>query len=272
MRYGIEVVPVGPFSDPRAVVRLGQAAEAAGWDALSTWDHLLFPFGAGDPWVSLAAVAAVTERLRLVTAVAALPRYPPQLLARTVAALDQLSGGRVTLGVGLGIEPDVTPFGGPSDPRVRAGMLDEGLELLEALLTGDEVTHRGAHHTAEGVRLLPTPVQQPRVPVWIGGSSGAALGRAARWDGWIIGAVDETGTVTLPPEALAEHVARITAARTSDAHLDVAVTSVSEPGDATRVEAYAAAGATWWFECIFPLRGSETQMLERIAAGPPSVG
>lgn len=60
MRYGIEVVPVGYYSDPRAVVRVAEAAEAAGWDALSMWDHLVFPYGAGDPWVSLSAVAAAS--------------------------------------------------------------------------------------------------------------------------------------------------------------------------------------------------------------------
>jgi alkanesulfonate monooxygenase SsuD/methylene tetrahydromethanopterin reductase-like flavin-dependent oxidoreductase (luciferase family) len=270
MRYGIEVVPFGPYSDPRAVVRVAVAAEAAGWDAVSMWDHVVFPAGAGDPWVTLSAVATVTERVRLVTAVAPLPRYAPQLLARTVAGLDLLSGGRVNLGVGLGVESDVVPFGGQTDPRVRARMLDEGLDLLVALLSGDLVDHRGACFTAEGVRLLPTPVQHPRVPVWIGGSSTAALRRAARWDGWVIGAVDESGSVTLPPEAVAEHVGRILQERVDDASFDVAVTSISEPGDDTRARAYEEAGATWWFECIYASRGSEADMLERVMAGPPA--
>jgi alkanesulfonate monooxygenase SsuD/methylene tetrahydromethanopterin reductase-like flavin-dependent oxidoreductase (luciferase family) len=269
VHHGIEVVPLGPYSDPRAVVRLAEAAESAGWDGLSIWDHLVFPYGAGDPWVTLAAVAAVCDRLRLVTAVAALPRYAPQQLARTVAGLDLLSGGRVTLGVGLGVDADVVPFGGPADPRVRARMLDEGLEVLLALLTGDEVTHRGAFFTLEEVRVLPTPVQRPRVPAWIGGSSPGALRRAARWDGWVIGAVDEAGTVTLPPEALADHVTRIRRERGDATPFDVAVTSISEPGDTSGVRAYEDAGATWWFESISPSRGSEAEMLERVAAGPP---
>jgi alkanesulfonate monooxygenase SsuD/methylene tetrahydromethanopterin reductase-like flavin-dependent oxidoreductase (luciferase family) len=175
----------------------------------------------------------------------------------------------LNLGVGSGVDFDVVPFGGPTDARVRARMLDEGLDLLMALLSGDEVTHRGSFYTAEGVRVLPTPLQHPRVPVWIGGSSPAALRRAARWDGWIIGAVDEAGTVTLPPEALAEHVARIRQERDDITPFDVVVTSISEPGDASLVRAYEAAGATWWFECIYPLRGSESEMLERVAAGPP---
>lgn len=269
MRYGIEVVPFGPYSDPRAVVRIAEVAEAAGWDALSLWDHLVFPHGAGDPWVTLSAVAAVTDRLRIATAVAALPRYAPQQLARSVAGLDQLSGGRLHLGVGLGVEFDVAPFAGPTDPRVRAQMLDEGLDLLTSLLSGEEVTHRGPTYTAEAVRMLPTPVQRPRVPIWIGGSSPAALRRAARWDGWIIGAVDEAGGVTLRPEVVADHIGSILRERSDDAPFDVAVTSVSDVGDPSRVRAYEAAGATWWFECVFPLRGSEAEMLERVAAGPP---
>ena len=211
-----------------------------------------------------------SERLRLVTTVTAMPRYPPQQLARTVAALDLLSGGRVTLGAGLGIDSDVAPFGGPMDQQVRAGMLDEGLELLVALLSGRQVAHRGTFYTAEEVRLLPTPVQQPRVPVWIGGSSSAALRRAARWDGWIIGAVDEEGTVTLPPEALAEHVDRILRERDDEAPFDVAVTSISGSGEDEGARAYAAAGATWWFECVYPSRGTEAEMLTRVAAGPPA--
>src|SRR4051812_32175896 len=158
MHYGIEVVPLGAFSDPQAVVRVARAAEAAGWEGLVLWDHVLLPEGAGDPWITLAAVAAATVRLKLGTSVAPVPRYRPHLLARMLVALDRLSRGRVIFGAGLGVAGDFPPFGEPGDDGTRAAMLDEGLELLGGLLSGAEVHHQGAHYTATGVRLVPAAV------------------------------------------------------------------------------------------------------------------
>ncbi len=270
MRYGIEVVPFGAYSNPREVVRLAQAAEAAGWEALALWDHLLFPYGTGDPWVTLSAVAAATRRLRLITAVAPLPRYRPQLLARTVAALDLLSEGRVIFGTGLGVDFDLAPFGDPTDARTLAAMLDEGLELMTGLWSGEPVTHRGRFYRAEAARLVPTPAQRPRVPIWIGGDSPAALRRAARWDGWIVGTVDEHCQITKPPERLAEQVALLRQHRGDGPPLEVVVDGVSAAGDRALPAAYAEAGATWWLEAIFGARGSIEEMLARVSAGPPA--
>jgi alkanesulfonate monooxygenase SsuD/methylene tetrahydromethanopterin reductase-like flavin-dependent oxidoreductase (luciferase family) len=130
MRYGIEVVPFGAYSDPREVVRLAQAAEAAGWEALALWDHVNFPYEAGDPWVTLAAVAAATRRLKLITAVAPLPRYRPHLLARTLAALDILSEGRMVFGTGLGVAFDLAPFGDPTNaPTLAAALRHQPLKV-----------------------------------------------------------------------------------------------------------------------------------------------
>jgi alkanesulfonate monooxygenase SsuD/methylene tetrahydromethanopterin reductase-like flavin-dependent oxidoreductase (luciferase family) len=271
MRYGIEVVPFGPYSNPRAVVELAQAAEEAGWEGIWLWDHVVFPYGVGDPWITLAAVAAATTRLKLCTGVSPVPRYRPHLLARMLTSLDRLSDGRVIFGAGAGVDWDFTPFGEPGDAKVRAAMLDEGLTLLNGLLSGEEITHHGVHYTAEAVRLVPSPVQQPRIPVWIGGDSGAALRRAAAWDGWIMGTIDEQCQITNPPEKIASQVAAIRRQRTSNVAFDVAVDGASQPGDNTWPRAYADAGATWWFECIFASRGSHEEMLDRIKAGPPAI-
>lgn len=270
MHFGIEVVPFGDYSNAQSVVELAQAAEAAGWEGIWIWDHVVFPYGAGDPWITLAAVAAVTKQIKLVTGVAPLPRYRPHLLARMLAGLDLLSQGRVIFGTGAGVDFDFVPFGEPGDAGTRAAMLDEGLDLLVKLLSGAETTHRGDHYIVEKVRLVPSPVQQPRVPVWIGGGSNAALRRAAQWDGWIIGAVDEQQTITNPPEQLAKQVATLHQHRSVSAPFDVAVDGVSAAGDdGALAREYADAGATWWFECIFGSRGSHAQMLQRIHAGPP---
>lgn len=270
MRYGIEVVPFGVYSDPRKVVRLAQAAEAAGWEALALWDHINFPYGAGDPWVTLAAVATATRRLRLITAVAPLPRYRPHLLARTLAALDILSEGRVVFGTGLGVAFDLAPFGDPTDAPTLAAMLDEGLELVTALWSGEPVTRQGRFYRAEAAQLVPAPLQQPRIPIWIGGDSPAALRRAARWDGWIIGTIDEQRQITKSPERLAEQVATLRQNRANGRPLEVAVDGASPAGDDTLPRAYAQAGATWWLEAIFGSRGSPEEMLARVSAGPPA--
>ena len=269
MHFGIEVVPFGPYSDPRLVVELAQAAEAAGWEAITLWDHVLFPYGTGDPWVTLAAVAAVTQRLKLCTDVAPLPRYGPHVLARTLIALDILSQGRVILGAGAGVDFDFTPVAPASSPKQRAAILDESLEILADLLAGAPVTHHGEHFTFENVQLVPGPVQQPRIPLWIGGDSQAAYRRAARWDGWVIGTVDEQQNITLTPAQVAAGVAAIRGHRTSAAPFAVAVAGCTAAEQADLPAAYAEAGATWWFESLFASRGSHEEMLARIAAGPP---
>ncbi len=272
MRYGIEVVNLGEFADPRVVVRLAQTAEAAGWEGLFVWDHLGFVWGApsGDPWVILAAVAASTTHLRLGTAVTPLPRRRPQIVAQTLATLDILCEGRVVFGVGLGGVPaEYTAFGEPGEAKVRAAMLDEGLDVLNRLWSGEKVIHHGQHYTVEGVTLAPLPVQRPRIPIWIGGDSPPALRRAARWDGWIIGAVSPDGKMTRTPEQIAGQVAAIRQHRNGAAPFDVALDGYSGPGDRALAREYEAAGATWWLESVHGMRGSVEEMLARLAAGPP---
>src|SRR5690242_3610271 len=106
MRFAINVPNFGPFADPRAVVELAQAADAAGWHGFFLWDHVLWtnpePLPVADPWVTLAAIAQATEQIRIGPLVTPLPRRRPWQVAREAATLDALSGGRVTLGVGIG--------------------------------------------------------------------------------------------------------------------------------------------------------------------------
>ncbi len=115
-------------------------AEQAGWDGVFVWDHMVVWSGnlVGDPWILLAAAAAATERIALGPMVTPLPRRRPWKLAREAVTLDQLSGGRLILGVGIGFppEPEFTAFGEPTEAKVRAEMLDEGLEIITGLWTG----------------------------------------------------------------------------------------------------------------------------------------
>lgn len=273
MRYGIELVPFGEFANPRAAIDLALAAERAGWDGFFTWDHAAFVEGmaSGEAFVTLAAVAAVTSRLRLGTFVTALPRRGPHLVAHALAALDQLSQGRLIFSAGAGgVEREFTAFGQPGDIATRAVMLDEGLEVLDRLLRGQTVDHVGRHYVIDGVTLSPAPVQQPRPPIWAGGMSRAGMRRAARWDGWAASIAQPDGSMSRTPEQFADDVAYLVAHRDrGEEGFEVTVDGVTAPGDATLPRAYAAAGATWWLEAIHGMRGSREDLLRRIDAGPP---
>ena len=264
MRYGICLANIGTYSDPRAAVRVARVAEKAGWESVFVWDHLAFVWGppAADPWVMLTAIAAATDTVRIGTAVTPVARRRPQVLAQTVATLDVFSGGRVVFGAGLGgSESEFGRFGEPTDPKVRAAMLDEGLGLLRQLWSGEEVDHHGEHYTAEGVTLAPQPLQE-RLPIWIGGNRKPSLRRAARWDGWIADSAAPTG-VTLSPEDVARSIEFI---GRGDEY-EVAVLGQTDRGDPTE---YEEAGATWWLENLHDLRGSPEDILELVAAGPRS--
>ena len=188
--------------DPADLVRLGIGAEQAGLDGYFLWDHLVHSdSGNGppivDPWQVLAVVAARTSRIKLGTMITPVARRRPWKLAKEVTTLDLLSGGRVILGVGLGAPAhgEFRLFGEPPEPRVRAELLDEGLAILAGLCTGQLFSHEGKHFTVGPVRFSPSPVQRPRVPIWVGGilPAGGLIARTARW---VAGRHPPSGPVT----------------------------------------------------------------------------
>ncbi len=194
-----------------------------------------------DPWITLAAAAAATERLRLGPMVTPLALRRQAKLARETATLDVLSGGRLTLGAGLGSDrfgAELSATGEQLDDRQRGQMLDEALEVLAAAWSGQPVHHRGEHYTVDGIQFLPRPVQRPGVPVWVAGFPGniRPLRRAARYDGFF--PVNLSG-----PGQLAEATATIAELREgATAPYDIAIPL--PPG--TDPAPYAQAGATWW--------------------------
>ena len=186
-------------------------------------------------------------------------------MAAQVAALDRLSGGRFTFGAGLGgTREEFEVFGDIADDRARARKLDEGLEILAGLWSGERVEHDGEHYTVRGATLAPLPMQRPRPPVWIGGAGRAALRRASRWDGYTVGGVDEHGEITVEPSELADRVALI--GRRD--RFDVVITGASNAGDHGLQDEYESAGATWWLESLHDLRGDLDTVLARVADGP----
>ena len=169
MRYAIDIPNFGHWSDPRNVAEFAGQIEEAGWDGLSIWDHILIWDGneVADPWILLAAAASATERITLMNLVAPLPRRHPWKLAREAVSIDLLSGGRFVLGVGIGwpTDPEFTRFHQEADMKVRGDMLDEGLNIVTGLWSGEAFSHAGEHYTVEEVTFLPRPLQQPRIPI-----------------------------------------------------------------------------------------------------------
>lgn len=269
MKYAIDVTGLGRYADAEVVAQVATDAEQAGWDGLFIWDHLGWVEGipSGDPWVSITAAAAATSRIRLGFDVTPLPRRRPQIVATAVAALDRFSKGRIILGVGLGgVAREFEAFGEPGDPKLRAAMLDEALDVITNLWSGERVRHRGRFYTVDDVALTPLPIQRPRPPVWVGGSAPPALRRAGSWDGYTAGNItDETGRIVLDSEQLRQRLETIAPAHGT---FDVAVVGQSDAGDHRLHAEYEQAGATWWLECIHDLRGPLDDMLDRVRQGP----
>ncbi|MET7402052.1 LLM class flavin-dependent oxidoreductase [Dactylosporangium sp. NPDC005572] len=155
-------------------------AEALGFDYLACGEHLFFQV-APNPFVELAAAAAVTTRIRLVSTVSLLPLYPAALVAKLAATLDQVAQGRFELGVGAGGEAPAEFAAVGVDPAERFRRLDEGLEVLRLLFRGGPVSYEGTYTRLQGVALDPPPVQPGGPPIWLGGRKDGAIRRAGRF-------------------------------------------------------------------------------------------
>ncbi len=272
MRHGLFFPPFGELAEPSVVVRLAKEAEHHGWDGVFLWDHMIRrpeePQVIADPWILLAALAASTKVLRLGTMITPLARRRPQKVARETVTLDHLSRGRLILGVGLGVNSggELERFGECTDEPRRAAMLDEALDLLLTLWSGEEVHHRGVFFTADGVRFLPTPVQQPRIPVWgaaIGGRRHAGpLRRAARLDGLF--PVDAT------IEQFRDMAEEVRALRGSLVGYELAVEVGPDADEATFAD-FEEAGATWIMHS-FPVHTTAAEVGDLAERGPQASG
>ena len=264
MRHAIFVAPFAELSEPRALVDVALAAEESGWDAVFLWDHLLRPVEEtthiGDAWISLAAIATVTTRIRFGTMVTPINRRRPAKLARETVALDRLSGGRLTLGLGLGVDSggELSRFGEITDPVERGDRLDEGAELLLGLWSGEEVDHDGPHFAARGVRFLPGPVGA-RIPLWFAarGSARRPVRRAARLGDGIHAIEMDSGQVASMLDLVGE-------VRGSLEGFDVALNV--EPG--TDVAGIEAMGATWAMHEFDP-GATAAEVLAVVVRGTP---
>jgi alkanesulfonate monooxygenase SsuD/methylene tetrahydromethanopterin reductase-like flavin-dependent oxidoreductase (luciferase family) len=279
IKFGVHIPNFGHFGEPTAVVKLAEVAERAGWDGLFVWDHIRWEHDGWpvvDPWIALAAAAHATDRLRLGTMITPLARRRPWKVARETVSLDRLSGGRVIFGTGLGWGADVefAALGEEADDRLRAEMLDEGLAVMNGLWSGSPFSFSGEHFTVNDVTFLPTPMQTPRIPVWIGGlwPNPRPFRRAARWDGAF---PESRAGGTLSAADVADIHAFVRNEGRRETSFDIAIGGYSDISRSydEQFGGYERSGLTWWFERLDPARGlSPEETFELVAAGPPKRG
>jgi alkanesulfonate monooxygenase SsuD/methylene tetrahydromethanopterin reductase-like flavin-dependent oxidoreductase (luciferase family) len=272
MRYGI-VINAG---DPRQMADLAGEAEAAGWDGVFYYDAIAIGDAElYDPWVVLGAMALRTGRVTLGLIVAAPSRRRPWKLAREAMTVDRLSHGRLVLPVGLGALEDegYGNVGEVTDSKARAERLDETLAILDGLWLGEPFGFDGRHFRFGPMTFRPTPVQRPRIPIWVVGVWGKerTMQRVLRWDGIVTQTTDVDEI-----RAIADYVER---ERRSLTELRSRPFDIIVQGEAkltnlaqARKEAktFADAGATWWIDADWNLKGGTELLRKRIAAGPPS--
>jgi alkanesulfonate monooxygenase SsuD/methylene tetrahydromethanopterin reductase-like flavin-dependent oxidoreductase (luciferase family) len=254
-------------------------AEEAGWDGFFLWDHLMFPWPieTAEPWTVLSAASSLTDNIKLGTAVTPVTRRRPRVLAKQLVTLDELSGGRVVFGAGLGgggkedAGKEFTSFGEPSSYSTLAEIGDEALEIITGLWNEEKFSYNGKHFQLDNVTFLPKPIQEPRIPIWIGGITKAAVRRAANYDGWIsIGPSPTVGEEGLSLETMEQSIKEIRDLRgTNSFDVCYGFEFPVEHELKKWIERGEEVGITWMQEMIFGLKYNREKVLKRIRTGPP---
>lgn len=272
LRHGVYLPPFGPFGDPEVLAELAVRAEAAGWDGIFLWDHILSGFPPiVDCWTSLAAMATSTRSIKIGPTVTPLPRRRPWLVARQASTVSRLSHGRLIMGVGLGSDEtgDFSRFGEETSRSIRSRMLDEGLNIMRSMWAGDVVT------STEGEYKVDVPAGAPephRIPLWVASSTRhpRVVSRATGCDG-----IFPISDHTLEPDEVAGITDALHAAGLEENEpYDVVVSGNASPAwekpnpDGVDLAAITDAGATWWMESLIHFDPLELSG-EVIDAGPP---
>ena len=268
--------------DAQVIADLAVEAEEAGWDGVFVWDCIhMNDKPTLDPWMILAAIAARTRRIRLGTLITPLSRRRPWKVARETVTLDHLSNGRFILPVGLGEISDggFANVGEELDRKKRAQMLDESLDILNGLWSGEPFSYNGEHYHIQEMAFLPKPVQTPRIPIWVIGAwqRKKSMQRTLRYDGIIPAKMNADGSFAdMTPDDLRAMKLYIDEQRTLTTPFDI-VMEGETPGDnaakaTSIVQPLAGAGVTWWLEAVWqtPEKENGAQgMRKRIMQGPP---
>ena len=266
MRLGLTLPIFDAMADPGVLADLAVRAEEAGWDGVFLWDHVYYRVPATavtDPWIALAAMAVCTQRITIGPMVTPLARRRPHVVARQLVALDHLSGGRVVLGAGLGLDSsggEFSRFGEETDDRRRGDMLDEALELLTGLLSGAPVDHHGRYFTASDVRFRPRPVNDA-IPIWVAARwpNRRPLRRAARYDGLFV--------IDIEPPALRTALQFVEPLRPSGSDSYEVVVHADAESDP---RPWRDAGATWWLAAFDSFTVTPSAVHRVIDRGPPA--
>jgi alkanesulfonate monooxygenase SsuD/methylene tetrahydromethanopterin reductase-like flavin-dependent oxidoreductase (luciferase family) len=282
MQYALNLPNGGAWSDARTLAELAQLAEESGWDGVFLEDYVVWQSDqevpTHDPWIALAAMAMQTNHIRLGTQVTPLTRRRPWQVARETVTLDHLSDGRLVLGIGLGdtgesVGSDIsfTHFGEATDARQRGQMLDEALDVIVGLWSGEPFNYDGLYYQVREVTFLPRPVQTPRIPIWVGGGwplKGPSR-RAVRWDGSCLYKHQDH---YMTADDVRELKTFIQQRRGSLDGYDIVVGGSPRRPDweeeRNYIRSLAEAGATWWIEYIPPDVGGPESVRASIARGP----
>ncbi|GAC1347681.1 MAG: LLM class flavin-dependent oxidoreductase [Ktedonobacteraceae bacterium] len=277
MQYGF-IIPGG---DVQTIVKLASEAEAAGWDGVFYWDGIYIKEVGSmyDPWVLLAAIAMRTQRVRIGAMLTPLSRRRPWKVARETATLDHLSNGRLILPVGLGAIDDggFAKVGEATDRKLRAQLLDEGLEILTGLWSGQPFSFHGQHYHVEEMTFLPPPVQSPRIPIWTVGvwPRMKSMQRVLRYDGLLPAKLNADGSFAeVTPADIQAMQVYITQHRSSTTPFDIVMEGETPGNDRQKaneiIRPYADAGATWWIEARWDA-SRRAEVPTRIKQGPPRI-
>ncbi len=271
MKFGLHIPNFGPFGSARVAADLAARAEAAGWDGIFVWDHVVRhegDFDLAEPWIALAAMAMTTSRVTIGPLVTPLPRRRPANVAKSAVTLDHLSDGRLVLGVGIGSSrgPEFAAFGEEVDPRRRGDLLDEGLAVVRDAWSGQPVHHAGTGYRIDGIRFLPRPLQAGGIPLWGAAESvrGRALRRAATLDGiFPIGIEPDDLPALLRSLGDAGRAvpAGAAAGRTDERPFDIVVAGGGGPAR------WEGSGVTWWLAAL-PWREPLDASLRIVDRGP----
>ena len=271
MKCGI----VMPYPNAGDAVEFAVIAEQHGWDGFFVWESV---WGI-DAWVSLGGAAVRTKTINLGTMLSPLSRMRPWKVASEYITLDQLSGGRAILAVGLGAtDTGFAEFGEETDIKVRAELMDEALEIISGLFKGQPFEYQGKHYKVESTQFFPPP-NPLRQTVWVVGLHGSkrSMSRVVKYQGLLPSVRDADGNWReLEPNDV-EQMRDLVKQQGCDENYDIVVEGTTPGNDKAKareeIQKWQSAGATWWMESMWQIQNEADRrdlFQERLKQGPPS--
>lgn len=273
MKYGF----VYPIGNVKAIANAAEIAEKSGWDGFFVWE----PIYGIDAWVALTACVLKTKTIKLGTMLSPLPRMRPWKLASETVTLDNLSGGRIILAVGLGaLDNGWLSVGELQDRKIRAELLDEGLDLLNKFWQGKPFSFTGKHFKIDEYKsfMAPPVIKQPKIPIWCVGALGyeKSMSRVFKYEGILPTLQKKRQGKTLTVDDVKD-IKKTAIEKYGKNNFDIIIPKEHLPDDfelnKKNIMEYEKAGGTWWIEGMWELmskKNPEAEIIERIKKGPIS--